>query len=557
MNTRNQQRARHRLAQAVTAGLLGTCASLAAATTPYTSTNRDVLTPNTGVWSTAGVTLGGTTFRNLGLQGVGRFTAGFADPTTGETVGSASDMVITGFTQTGANTWAGTFNVLPDRGFNATVAGVDVFSNYAARINTFDFTFSPYTQHVPTTQQNQIQLGFTGSTRFTYDHDGNAATAPIFTTGLVTNSTAALFGTAVPTVSGVTTQSDGSFANRLTIDAEGLILDPRAGNEGAGWVSDEYGPYIYRFDSQKQIVGQLLLPDALVPHTGSNINFASTANGRRVNQGMEGIALSPSGNRLFGLVQSATIQDSGSGNQGRSNTKLVVYDVTATDTPDGPVEQYVIQLPRVDDNGGTPVVNRTAAQSAIVALNDHQLLILSRDGNGRGANNGSPVFKSVLLADLSNATDIDDQFDGIGSAVAPGGVLSPTVTPVEWTEALNMLGALNLGIAEIEQFGLNLAANNGDINTLSEKWEGLALAPVGDGTGDYFLFLANDNDFQSQNGFYMNEAGQLVGYDAGLNNETVFLAYRVSAVPVPAAAWLMGSALAGLAGFTRRRLSRC
>jgi len=210
-------------------------------------------------------------------------------------------------------------------------------------------------------------------------------------------------------------------------------------------------------------------------------------------------------------------------------------------------------LPRVDDNGGTVAVNRTAAQSAIVALNDHQLLILSRDGNGRGVNTAGPVFKSVLLADLSNATDINGQFDGIGSAVAPGGVLTPTVTAIEWTEALNMLGALDLGITEVEQFGFNFLANGCDVNTLSEKWEGMALAPVGDGTGDFFLFLANDNDFQSRTGFYMNEAGQLVAYDAGLDNETVFLAFRVSAVPVPPALWLMGSALAGLVGVARRK----
>lgn len=544
-----------RLSLAVSAATLAMCAASALAATPYTSSNRDVLSANTGTWSAAGVTLGGTTFRNLGLQGVGRFSSGFTDPVTGETVGSVSDLQISNFSRTGDNTWSGTFNILPDRGFNATVGGVDVFSNYAARINTFDFTFTPYTSGAPTALQNQIQMNFTGSTRFTYDHDGDVATTPIFTTGLVANATTNLFGTAVPTVSGVTTQSDGSFANRLTVDAEGLILDPRAGMAGAGWISDEYGPYIYRFDSQKQIVGQLLLPDALVPHTGTDINFASTANGRRVNQGMEGIALSPSGNLLFGLVQSATIQDSGTGNQGRSNTRLAVYDVSADATPDNPVAQYVIQLPRVDDNGGTPSVNRTAAQSAIVALSDDQLLILSRDGNGRGANNGSPVFKSVLLADLSNATNIDGAFDGIGSAVAPGGVLSPSVTPIEWTEALNLLGKLDLDIAEIEQFGLNLAANNGDANTLSEKWEGLGLVPVGDGTGDFFLFLANDNDFQSTAGMYMNEAGALVPYDAGLDNDTVLLAYRVSAVPVPGAVWLLGSALAGLAGVARRRVA--
>ncbi|MGH8597253.1 MAG: hypothetical protein ACREXT_11410, partial [Gammaproteobacteria bacterium] len=90
-----------------------------AADGPYTSLNRDVLTPNTGVWPAAGVTLGGTTFKNLGLQGVGRIAANSVDPATGESLGSISDMQITGFTNNGNGSWSGTFNFLPDRGFNS------------------------------------------------------------------------------------------------------------------------------------------------------------------------------------------------------------------------------------------------------------------------------------------------------------------------------------------------------------------------------------------------------------------------------------------------------
>ena len=408
----------------------------------YTSSNRDVLVPNTDAWPSGGVTLGGTSFINLGLQGVGRVAANSIDPATGESLGSISDMQVTNFVNKRNGTWSGTFNFLPDRGFNSGT----IFSNYAARINTFSFTFTPYTGSSPTAAQDQIAMTFTGSTRFTYDHDNDPLTAPKFTTGLLADSTRTLFGTTVPTASGNSTQSDGTVNNRLTLDAEGLVLDNRAGKTGAGWVSDEYGPYIYRFNSSKELVGQLQLPAALVPHSpAGTINFAADppANGRRINQGMEGLAQSPDGSKLFALLQSATIQDSGSGNQGRTNTRLLVYDVSSSDTPTAPSKQYVIQLPRIDDTGslvnGT-TVNRAGAQSSIVALNDHQLLILSRDGNGRGAS-GSPVFKSILLADLSTATELTT-FDAEGAAVAPGGVLNVGVTPIRWTEALNMLGKL-------------------------------------------------------------------------------------------------------------------
>jgi len=537
-----------------TIGIAALAAFPTLAAAQYTSTNRDVLLPNTGAWSTSGVTLGGTTFVNLGLQGVGRVAASSIDLATGETLGSISDMQITSFAKISDSTWSGTFNFLPDRGYNSG----SIFSNYAARINTFDFTFTPYTGTTAITAQNQIAMTFTGSTRFTYDHDNNPLTAPVFTTGLLATGTANLFGTTVPTTLGNTTQGDGTVANRLTVDAEGLILDNRAGKAGSGWVGDEYGAYIYRFDSNKQIIGQVQLPAALVPTSpAGTINFAADppVDGRRINQGMEGIAQSPDGTKLFGLLQSATIQDSGSGNVGRSNARLVVYDLSSSDTPTDPTQQYVIQLPRIDDNGGTAAVNRTGAQSSIIALNDHQLLILSRDGNGRGSS-GSPVFKSILLADLSNATNIDGTFDASGNAVAPGGVLDASVTPIEWTEALNMLGKLGSASAiELAKFGLNLNTAPGDTNTISEKWEAMGLVPVGDGSGEYFLFVGNDNDFQTGTGKYLDANGALQSYDAGLENDTMVLAYRVAAVPEPEtyAFLLAGLALIGVVSRHRRQ----
>lgn len=542
-----------RSALALAAGL----AFAVSASAQYTSTNRDVFTPNTGSWPSGGITVGGTKFVNLGLQGVGRVAANSIDAVTGESLGSISGMEITGFTNNGNGSWSGTFNFLPDRGFNAG----SVFSNYAARINTFNFTFTPYTAAAPTALQNQIAMSFTGSTRFTYDHDNNPATPAIYTTGLLPAAGgSALFGTTLPTVAAATTQSDGSFANRLTVDAEALALDKRAGQAGSGWIGDEYGASLYRFNGSKQIVGVLPLPDALVPRLAGNVNFLSDppTTGRRVNQGFEGVAQSPDGTRLFAMLQSATLQDSASGNPGRSNTRLVVYDVSSADVPTAPLAQYVIQLPRVDDNGATggAVVNRNAAQSEIVALSSTQLLILSREGNGRGAS-GSPVFKSVLLADLSGATNIDGTFDGSTDAVAPGGALSSTVTPISWTEALNMLGKLGPAAANIElaKFGLNINAAPGDINTLSEKWEAMALVPVGDAStpNDYFLFVGNDNDFQSASGKNMLADGTLASYNAGLENDSVVLAWRVQVVPEPGTYALMLAGLLGVAAVARRR----
>lgn len=536
---------------------LAAVASATPALAQYTSANRDILTPNTGTWSAGGVTLGGTTFINQGLQGVGRVAANSIDPATGESLGSISDMQITGWTKNGDGSYSGSFSFLPDRGYNSGAT----FSNYGARINEFSFSFTPYTSAATTTLQNQIAMSFTGSTFFTYDHDNNAGTAPVRTTGLVANGVGSFAGQNVPVVTGNTTLGGTTVANRLTVDAEGLAYDLRPGRAGSGWIGDEYGASIYHFNSNKQIDGVLGLPQALVPHSPvgtANYQADPPINGRRVNQGFEGIATSPDGSKLFTLLQSATLQDSGAGNQGRSNTRLLVYDISSSTTPSDPAHQYVIQLPRIDDNGGTPAVNRTGAQSSIIALNDHQLLILSRDGNGRGAS-GSPVFKSILLADLTGATDFDGSFDVEGNPIATAGVLNPALTSITWTEALNLLGKLDLTVSELSQFGLNLNNAPGDANTISEKWEALSLVPANDplAPNDYFLFVGNDNDFLTRTGSYTDANGNLQTYDAGLENDTMVLAFRVSAVvPEPATNGAIAAVAMAVGGLWWRRRVR-
>src|ERR1041384_7397999 len=103
----------------------------------------------------------------------------------------------------------------------------------------------------------------------------------------------------------------------------------------------------------KKIDGVIAPPAAIQPHLPAGVLAFSSeinnVNGRRGNQGMEGVALSPDGTRLFGLMQSATIQDSGVGSQGRFNTRLLVYDVSTVAIPAAPVAEYVLRLPILND----------------------------------------------------------------------------------------------------------------------------------------------------------------------------------------------------------------
>jgi hypothetical protein len=124
--------------------------------------------------------------------------------------------------------------------------------------------------------------------------------------------------------------------NKLALDPEALVLK----NDGSGYIGDEYGGFIYYFDGSKQIVGVIAPPEAFVPNRaahppdtpyfGAGLAPATpNVNGRRINQGLEGVALSPDGTRLFALLQSATLQDSDDSQQNRRQTRLLVYDVSA------------------------------------------------------------------------------------------------------------------------------------------------------------------------------------------------------------------------------------
>lgn len=135
--------------------------------------------------------------------------------------------------------------------------------------------------------------------------------------------------------------------------------------------------------------------------------------------------------------------------------------------------------------------------------------------------------------------------------MAISGAPNSGISRVQQVEALNILNTFDLN-----RFNLNLTLNpanpNGDTNTLSEKWEGLSLVPdlaTADPT-DFFLFIANDNDFLTTNGVMQTSDGQTINYSDPINNDTMFLVYRVN-IPTPGAAGVL--LLGAAAGWRRRR----
>ena len=434
------------------------------------------------------ITFGGLTFVNQGLVGTGRIPSNTRD-FNGDTFGAFSSMAfdLTSWVRSGSG-YSATLSALPDRGPNDPAS--QSFSDFPGRLNRFTVGFTPYTGTAAlpaaTTSQNQVTLTQSGGLLF---RDFNGAV----TTGKD------------PDVTGSVTQrgfilpspAAGPGTGKLSLDAEGLAFL----RDGSFYVSDEYGAAIYYFGATGNLTGVIQPPVAIAPRTATGTaqfsSITQSVTGRRVNQGLEGVTVTADGKKLVTLLQSATVQDSTAAQQTRTNTRLMIYDISQTRTPTAPVGHYVLQLPIFTQNGDGTAANRTAAQSEILSLNDTQFLVLSRDGIGLGAVGGpaSPVFKSVLMVDIGGATNLaGTTFETTTAPVAPGGNLVSTVTPVQQVQLVNILNT-----AQLAKFGLNINNNPQTRLTLSEKLEGMALAPALDESApqDYFLFIGNDNDFIS------------------------------------------------------------
>lgn len=219
-----------------------------------------------------------------------------------------------------------------------------------------------------------------------------------------------------------------------------------------------------------------------------------------INQGFEGLTLSPDGTKLYILTQSALNQDGGLKKKERRNARFAIYDLTRH----SPVysAEYVVPLPFY--NNGSSV----AAQSEIHYISDTQFLVLARDSNaGHGQSSSLSLYRHADVFDISAATNIKSGAnDAYNGTISPAGLLNAGITPALYCSWLDF----NVN-SQLNRFGVQ---NGGpqDSTLLNEKWESLALLPINldnkgrdDGDEDeYFLFSFSDNDFITQNGIVSN-----------------------------------------------------
>lgn len=424
--------------------------------------------------------------------------------------------------------WAGgnAYLALPDRGPNASSytngALVDNTTSYIARFNTVTMAVNS----APSTLPTGMSVPYT-------------VTPTLQSTTLLWSSTPLNYGSTAGLASGVPTQntagkyyftgrSDG-FAAGSSSNPNNARLDPesiRVSADGKSvFISDEYGPYVYQFNRQTgERTRTFSLPSDFAIANQNALGateISGNASGRVTNKGMEGLAISPDGRTLYGIMQSALIQDGGDKN-GKTN-RIVQIDIAS-----GAVKEFAVS----NLIGSTSYNN-----SELIAINDHTLAFLPRDGKGLGDGTSAAV-KQVWAIDLSKATSANDVTG-----------LSADGTTRLFTGKQLLDKAMMFDIAAMLR---NAGFSATDIPS---KLEGIAFGP--DVDGYHIMYVTNDNDFVP------GTAGGNRQYvfrfkDSDLNaitfsNGQSIGALQMQAVPEPATFALGLSALAVIGGMARRR----
>jgi hypothetical protein len=260
-----------------------------------------------------------------------------------------------------------------------------------------------------------------------------------------------------------TGRSDNFDPKQSSGDVFDARLDPesiRVSNDGLTvFISDEYGPYVYQFlRSNGQRLRTFRLPRDFFVATPAPTGDAETAantSGRVPNKGMEGLAITPDGKTLVGILQNALIQDAAEGGDAANLLRLVTIDIASGRT----THEYGYLL-----TTGSGV-------SDITALNNHEFLVDERDGKGLGDGSKAKV-KQIFKIDLNGAIDIS----ALNGTQAAARAVSKTL----------LLDVVKL-----------LTANGIPVDQIPAKIEGTAFGPDVRYQGHivHTFWVANDNDF--------------------------------------------------------------
>ncbi|KAF1921174.1 esterase-like activity of phytase-domain-containing protein [Ampelomyces quisqualis] len=503
-------------------------ASLGLLALPVAQILATPLTPRADATPVNVTTCNGKKYVYEELAGYGKLPADFRDK-YGDTLGGigsaiALDKRSVRWTNS-SGVYQGVIYGLPDRGWNTQGT-----QNTQSRVHKFSFTFEivknatvqrPAAPNFKLQYMDTILLTGPDGTPLTGLDPTDTVTYKGFPNLPLAKYTGDGFG-----------GKNGTGGARVALDTEGLVL----GDNDTIWISDEYAARVYQFDKKGKMIQAIRTPDALVPLRKGTESFSAASppiydpdfkikpedpsTGRSNNQGLEALTASPDGKYLYTLLQSATIQDGGSSNSKRRNSRFLTYRIIENNTAELEAE-YAVQLPVLS-------TGRVASQSEMIYVSKDQFLVLARDGGaGHGQDKSESIYRNADIIDISKATNIVGKYDGFKDSIASRkGVLKSEITPAEYCPWLSY----NVN-SQLNRFGVR---NGGaqDQNLLNEKWESFALleADDGDNKGDvkaYYLVSFSDNDFITQNG-YINFGQQSYKDSSGFDLDTQVLVFKVT-----------------------------
>ncbi len=241
------------------------------------------------------------------------------------------------------------------------------------------------------------------------------------------------------------------FAARF--DPEGMRCD-KSGNL---FVSDEYGPRLLRFSATGDQTGEIDVPAPF--HVSKELADGilennSNTTGRCANRGLEGLALSPCGRYLTGIMQSPLLQDCRRAESGMpmgTNSRIIRFDLVT-----GEHMQFVYH-----HEGDRTLLHE------ILAIDQNNYLVIEDDGL-RGA---EAKCKRIYRVDVAAATPVEDD------CVLPDADLPQNIVAAKKSLFIDLLDP-SFGIAA----------------EIPEKIEGICWGPpLADGKRS--LIVCTDNDF--------------------------------------------------------------
>ena len=181
-------------------------------------------------------------FVNHGMIGIGRVKADMRDKFGETTVSSSGIAADVKAWRRDGDAYHGVIYQLPDRGWN-TGGTID----YRPRLHKLSIAFKP-----------------TEATR-TVAPPQNAVIVTLADTLMLTDANGEPLTGRDP--DGIRPAANGfpdlprASNGRISLDPEAVVLMP----DGSFFISDEYGPYIYRFSPTGRMLGAIRPPDALIP----------------------------------------------------------------------------------------------------------------------------------------------------------------------------------------------------------------------------------------------------------------------------------------------------